>query len=170
MDYLYRTLLVLLYLVLSIILVSTAVGIPGTWILFGTALIVAVVSHFSSITLGLLLVCLALASAGEITETFLGSVVIANRGGSRIGIAGTMLGGFAGVILGAPHFFPIGSIVFGFLGAFLGAVIGEFISYRSLDSALRIGFWAFVGRLGAVFVKICMGGVILWIIITRTWP
>ena len=61
------------------------------------------------------------------------------------------------------------SVIFGLLGAFAGAVICEYIYYNSLDQALRTGFWAFIGKLGAMFVKFALGLVVLGIFIWRSW-
>lgn len=167
--YIYKFLLVLLYLVLAVVLLSTSVGIPGNWILVAIAFIIALATHFTGLTWFYLALCLALAILGEVVEALLGTAVVAGKGGGRYGVIGTFVGGIAGAVLGAPYFIPVGSIVFGMAGAFAGAVAGEYIRYRSLDEAMRIGFWAFVGRVMAMFVKLGLGCGILFVIIWRTW-
>ncbi|MFQ5511242.1 MAG: DUF456 family protein [Candidatus Krumholzibacteriia bacterium] len=167
---LYKFLFVLLYIFLTLVLLSTTVGFPGNWILVGAALIVALVSKFTAMTWGYLLLCLGLAVAGEIIESVLGAVIVARRGGSRWGVIGSIAGGLAGVILGAAVVPPLGSVIFGFVGAFAGAVAGELARDRRVEPALRIGFWSFVGKAAAVATKLALGCAILWIIITRTWP
>jgi uncharacterized protein YqgC (DUF456 family) len=167
--FLYKSLLILLYIFLAASVLSTAIGIPGNWILFGVACIIALVTHFSWISWPYLLLFLALAAAGEVVESFLGVAVVAKRGGSKLGAVGTFIGGFAGVIVGAPFIPPVGAVLLGFAGAFLGAVIGEYVAYKRLDTAVRVGFWALIGRALAIVVKVGLGCVIFWFILVRTW-
>lgn len=166
----YQILFVLLYIVLSIVMLSTLLGFPGNWILVGVALIVALISGFSRMTWGYLAACVGMAVVGEIVESVLGAVIVARRGGGRWGIIGSILGGFVGVIAGAGIAPPFGSVAFGFIGAFAGAVGGEYAKHRRSEHALRIGFWSFVGRLSAMLGKLVVGGGILWIIVRTTWP
>lgn len=166
----YKILFVLLYLVLTIALFSTALGFPGNWVLVGTALVVALVTKFTAMTWGYLLLCVGLAVLGEVVESLLGAVIVARRGGGRYGIAGSIVGGLVGAIAGAGIMPPLGSVVFAFVGAFAGAVAGEMIKQRALEPAMRIGFWSLVGRMTAIAVKISFGCVILWIIMMTTWP
>ncbi len=166
----YQILFVLLYIVLTVVWLSTALGFPGNWILVGVAVSVALISRFSAMTWGYLLICVGLATLGEVIESTLGAVVVVRRGGTWWGVAGSVLGGFAGVIFGAGVAPPFGSVVFGFVGAFLGAVVGEFAKQRQLEPAMRIGFWSFVGRMLAAAAKLSVGCVVLWIIIVTTWP
>lgn len=169
LDILYKVLWILLYLFCALSLFVTVLGIPGIWILVAVALVIALVSHFTIITWPFLILCVALAALGEIVESFLGVAVVAKKGGGKSGIVGAFIGALLGAILGAPVVPPLGSICFGFVGAFAGAVAGEYISYRNLDSAVRIGFWAFLGRAMAIAVKFGLGLIIFWIIILKTW-
>jgi uncharacterized protein YqgC (DUF456 family) len=167
---LYKFLLVLFYIVAGLTLVSTVVGLPGNWILVGIALIVGLVTGFSEMTVMYFLLCLGLAVLGEVIESALGVVIVAKRGGSKLGVLGSIVGGIIGVILGSTIVPPVGSVIIGFLGAFAGAVLGELIKNPEMDTALRIGFWSFVGRMAAMAGKLSVGCVIFWIIITTTWP
>ena len=165
----YKILLVLFYTFLSLSLLSTMIGVPGNWILVAMALIVGLVTKFSDLTFWYFLVCVGLATLGEVIESFLGLAVVAKRGGGKLGVLGSFVGGLLGVILGSGVAPPVGSVIFGFLGAFAGAVLGELVKHQQMDTALRIGFWSFVGRVSAMAVKMALGCVILWIIITTTW-
>ena len=82
---------------------------------------------------------------------------------------GSFVGGFAGVILGAGFIPPFGSLVLGLVGAFAGAVLGEYMSEKKTEEALRVGFWSFVGRSLAIMGKIGAGAGIVWILIAKTW-
>jgi uncharacterized protein YqgC (DUF456 family) len=166
----FKILFVLLYIALAAILLSTTLGFPGNWILVGVALVIALISRFSAMTWGYLLLCAGLATLGEVIESSLGAVIVVRRGGSWRGVVGSVVGGLAGVILGAGVIPPLGSVIFGFMGAFAGAVAGEIIKQRRIEPAMRIGFWSFVGRMLAVAAKLGVGCVILWIIMATTWP
>jgi uncharacterized protein YqgC (DUF456 family) len=166
----YRILFVLLYVVLSALLLSTTLGFPGNWLLVGVALVIALVTKFSAMTWPYLLVCVGLAAVGEILESILGAVIVGRRGGGRWAIGGSVVGGFAGVVLGAGVVPPLGSVLLGFVGAFAGAVAGEYTQNRRVDPALRIGLWSVVGRVAAVTAKLAVGCGILWVIVSVTWP
>ena len=170
MDILYQVLFVLLYIVLAGVMLSTALGFPGNWVLVAVALVIALVSKFAGMTWLYLLICVGLATLGEIIESALGAVIVIRRGGTWWGVAGSILGGFAGVAVGAGLAPPFGAVALGLLGAFAGAVAGEMAKHRQLEPAVRIGFWSFVGRVAATTVKIAMGVGILWVIILATWP
>lgn len=166
---LHTGLLILLYCGLVLSLLSTIVGLPGNWILVVAALIVGLVTGFSKLTLTHFLLCLGLAVLAEVVEGLLGVVIVAKRGGSRLGVMGSIAGGFAGVLLGAGFAPPLGSVLLGFVGAFLGAVFGELLHNPDMDAALRIGFWSFIGRMTATAAKLSVGCVVLWIIVDTTW-
>ena len=166
----FKILFVFLYIVLTAVLLSTTLGFPGNWVLVGVAVIVALISRFSTMTWGYLLLCAGLATLGEVIESSLGAVIVVRRGGTWWGVAGSIFGGFAGVIVGAGFVPPFGSVVLGLVGAFAGAVAGELAKQRRIEPAIRIGFWSFVGRMLATAAKLSVGCVILWIIMATTWP
>lgn len=167
---LYQILFVLLYIVLGGILLLSYIGIPGNWILVGVALIIGLIDHFQGMTWWKFFLCAGLAVVGEIIEAGLGALIVARRGGTRWGVIGSMIGGFAGVTLGAAAIPPFGSLLFGFVGVFVGAVLGEYYHARHVEGAMRVGFWSFVGRMAAVTGKLAMGAGILWVIVAATWP
>jgi uncharacterized protein YqgC (DUF456 family) len=164
-----KGLLVLLYGGLVLSLLSTIVGLPGNWVLVVAALVAGLVTGFSDLTLTHFILCLGLAVLAEVIESLLGVVIVAKRGGSRLGVLGSIAGGFAGVLLGAGLAPPLGSVVLGFAGAFLGAVFGELLHNPDMNMAFRVGFWSFIGRMTATAAKLSVGCVILWIIIDATW-
>ncbi len=167
---LYKILLIFFYVLMGLSLLSTVVGVPGNWILVGAAFIVGLVTGFSKMTFVYFLICLGLAILGEVIESLLGIVIVAKRGGSKLGVIGSVIGGLAGVILGSGLIPPFGSVIFGFIGAFLGAVFGELLKNPEMNVALRVGFWSFIGRMAAMAAKFSIGCVIFWIIVTTTWP
>jgi uncharacterized protein YqgC (DUF456 family) len=166
---LYKSLLVLFYIYLFVVLALNAVGLPGNWILVGTALLVALIPGFGDLPWTWFFVCAGFAVLGEIIESLLGLVVVARKGGTRWGVIGSFLGGIVGVVLGSSVAPPFGGVPLGFVGAFAGAVFGEYLREQRSDSALKVGLWAFIGRSLAIMGKIAAGGGIVWVLITRTW-
>ncbi|MGK7397763.1 MAG: DUF456 domain-containing protein [Candidatus Cyclobacteriaceae bacterium M3_2C_046] len=69
-------------------------------------------------------------------------------GASQYGIWGSTLGIFFGLFL----FPPLGLII----GPFAGALLGELISGKTLNDAVRAGFGAFLGFLAGTFMKISL--------------
>jgi uncharacterized protein YqgC (DUF456 family) len=63
----------------------------------------------------------------------------------------------------------IGSIVLGLAGAFLGAVLFEFLRYRAMKQALHTGFFAFMGKLWAIMVKIVLAMLNLGVFMYLSW-
>jgi uncharacterized protein YqgC (DUF456 family) len=164
-----KALLVLFYVYLLAALFLNVNGLPGNWGLVGTALIIKLVPYFDSFTWVYFFVVLGLAIVAEVIESFLGLVVVAKKGGSRWGVLGSFVGGIAGVILGAAFIPPVGSVLFGLAGAFAGAVLGEYLNEQKTETALKVGFWSFVGRSLAIMGKVAAGACIVWILIVKTW-
>ncbi len=162
--------LVAFYLLLFILNLLIFLGIPGSWIALAAILIFDIATGLSTVGAGLLIVMAGLAAAGEIAEAFLGSVYVAGKGASGWGVAGAFVGGIGGAILGSFVLPLLGSLVFALAGAFAGAVICEYIYYASVRDAVRTGFFAFVGKLAAILVKLALGFTILGIFIYRSWP
>jgi len=161
--------LVLLYAVLFLVDVLIFAGLPGSWIALGAIVIYAAATRFSAIGWQMLLVMGGIAVVGEIVESFLGVVYVARKGATKWGVLGAFLGGLAGAVLGTAIIPLAGSILFGFVGAFAGAVASEYLYYRSLDRALRTGFFAFIGKLLAMLVKFALALIVLALFIYRTW-
>jgi uncharacterized protein YqgC (DUF456 family) len=166
---LYKALLVIFYIYLLVALALNIAGLPGNWVLVATAAVVALIPGFGELTWTWFFVVLGLALLGEAIESLLGLVVVAKKGGTRWGVVGSFLGGVAGVVFGSAVAPPFGGVALGFVGAFAGAVVGEYVREQRSDEAVRVGFWAFVGRSLAIMGKIACGAGIVWILILRTW-
>lgn len=161
--------LVLFYIILFVFYLTIFFGVPGGWVALAAMVIYDAVTGFSSVGILLLVVMLAIGVLGEIVESFLGLVYVAQKGATRWGVLGAFVGGIAGAIGGSFVFPFVGSVVLGLFGAFAGAVLFEYLYYRSMDHALKTGFFAFIGKLAAMLVKFALGLVALGIFIYRTW-
>lgn len=164
-----KSLLVLFYIYLLAALFLNVVGLPGNWVLVATALVIKLVPYFDAFSWFYFFVVLGLAILAEVIESFLGLVVVAKKGGSRWGVLGSFVGGIIGVILGTAVIPPVGSVILGLAGAFAGAVLGEYVNEQKADTALKVGFWSFVGRAMAIMGKVAAGAGIVWILIAKTW-
>ncbi len=161
--------LVLLFLLIFLVDLLIFAGLPGGWIGLGIIFIYDLASGFHTVGWPWWIVFGALLAVGEIIEAFLGTAVALKKGASKWGALGAFVGGIVGAILGTSVMPVIGSVVFGLFGAFAGAVVAEYILYSRMDEALRTGFWAFVGKLWAYFVKYALALVALVIFIIRSW-
>jgi uncharacterized protein YqgC (DUF456 family) len=163
-----KTGLVLLYLFLSSCLILTVLGLGGNWVVVGVAVILKL-AGVGDLTWWWLLAMAALAGIGELVESFLGVAVVARKGGTRWGVVGSFAGGILGAVVGSSVVPPVGSLVGALVGAFAGAALGEFYRHRHVDSAVRIGWWSFLGRGMATAFKLAIGMTIIAIVVIRTW-
>ncbi len=162
--------LVVLYVALFLLNVLIFAGVPGSWITLGAIAIYAAATRFSDVGWKMFIIMAGITAVGEIVESLLGVVYVARKGATKWGVLGAFVGGLAGAVFGTAIIPLAGSILFGFIGAFAGAVVSEYIVYRSLDRALRTGFFAFSGKLLAMLAKFALAIVVLALFIYRTWP
>ena len=133
--------------------------IPATWVIWGAALLHEVglgFSDFSGWTWATLIILGALAMSMDNVANLIGA---ARYGASRAGIIGAALGG----ILGLFFLFPIGILIFPFVGAF----IGELALRRTPSEAGRAAFGTLIGMMGGMVVKFLLHLVMGVIVIYR---
>lgn len=87
-----------------------------------------------------------------------GAVGVQQYGGSKAAVWGSIVGSLLGLfILG-----PLGII----LGPFLGAVVGELMTQRPLDQAVKVGIGTLLGFAGGTVVKMIIEiGMIVWFLL-----
>lgn len=161
--------LVLFYILLLVLNVTIFIGIPGGWIAFGAIVIYDIVTGFSTVGWKWLIVMAVILLVGELIESLLGIVYVARKGASGWGVLGTFIGGIVGAIAGSFIVPFVGSIIFGLVGAFVLAVVFEYMYYKSMDRALQTGFFAFIGKLTAMFVKLVLSLGNLGVFIYLSW-
>jgi uncharacterized protein YqgC (DUF456 family) len=155
-------------------LLLTIVGVPGTWLMVLTTLLLEWwLPEQRMFSTGVLIAIAVLALLGEVLELVAG-MFGARRGGSTgWGVVGAFLGTIVGGVLGT---FVIPLPVFGSLmgacgGAAVGTVACEMWRGRPTEWAMRAGVGAGVGRLGGTIAKLGVG-VVMWIVIAVAafWP
>lgn len=161
-------------------LLLTVVGLPGTWGIVITAVLLAWLAPPSVliyISWGYVVALVALALLGELIEFIAGAAGVGRLGGSRraaiYSIVGSLIGAIVGMFVGIP--IPvvgsvIGSVLFGAIGASLGALIGERQIGKTWDGSVKVGTAAFVGRivgtLGKTFCAAVMSAMLIFVVWT----
>ena len=145
-------------------------GLGGTFIIIGLALVHALVTGFDPITWQLLLILLGLALLGEGIEFVVGTFYVAKMGASKLGIVGAFVGGLLGAGMGNTVIPVVGAVLGSFGGAFGGAVLGEYLQRERLEPSMRVGGHAFLGRLLAILIKHAIAMVMVFLILRATLP
>jgi uncharacterized protein YqgC (DUF456 family) len=156
---------IIVIILMSAGLLSILLGIPGTFIILGTALCYSVFTHFDIITIRLLLWLLGIAITGEIIESFLGLFAARKFGASRLALFTALIGSIAGAAVGSVVLPLVGTVAGAVIGAFLGTFLPELALKRGMRKSVSAGMGAFVGRTSAVFVKIFLGAIMIVLVI-----
>lgn len=160
---------IILFAVLMVVclagLAATALGAPGTWVIFIAALAYDLLPWTADISTTAILLLLGMAVLGEALEYIIGAKSTKKYGASNWGVAGAIAGGIIGAFVGVPVFL-VGSVLGLFIGAFLGAFVMETLAKKSIAKAFRAGIGAFRGRVGAMLVKGLLGIAMVITIIT----
>jgi uncharacterized protein YqgC (DUF456 family) len=153
----------ILILVMFGALVLIPLGLPGTWVMVGAALLF---NYFVPGAIGTMTIVgtLVLALLGELLEFSLAARYSRAYGGSRRAGWGAIVGGFVGALVGVPV--PVvGPVIGAFLGAFLGALGAELTVKGDHRAATRVATGALLGRVVAAAMKVTIGVVMaVWIV------
>jgi uncharacterized protein YqgC (DUF456 family) len=155
--------LLVLVLVLLLSFIMIPFGLPGLWIMVGSALAYQLLRP-GTIGTATVVGTALLALVAEVLEFTLAGRYARKYGGSRRAGWGAIIGSIIGAIVGVP--IPIvGSIVGGFAGAFVGAFIAERSRGTQLAGSSRVATGALIGRVVAAAMKTGIGIVIaVWIV------
>lgn len=174
MLYLYAVILMLLNLVW---LAVTAVGLPGNWLMIGSALLMVWLYDGKVFNAWTLIAVVAIALVGEVIEFLAGALGSKKAGGSVWGSAAATIGGIGGAIIGTiilgavavPP--PISTLIGAVAGAFGASAIVEMMIGREKDHAIKVGQGAAIGHVTGVLVKFGLG-CLIWLILTVAsfWP
>lgn len=157
--------LVVLIVVLAGSLVLVPLGLPGTWLMVGAALVYHVAVRGGGIGVSTIVAVGVLALVGELVEFSLAARFTRKYGGSRRAAWSAILGGLVGALVGVPV--PVvGPVIGAFLGAFLGALAAEMTVHGDHRAATRVATGALLGRVAASAIKVALGAVMaVWIVI-----
>ncbi len=161
MDWISIVILVFFALYASACVLITLVGLPGTWLMVGGALVVTLCnplwSDTSIWTWTAIGISLGLAVCGEILETAAAGLGAKAGGGTKRGMVGAILGSMVGAFA-ATFIIPIplvGTLTGAIAGAFVGALLGE-LSHKEIASKgelARSATGAAVGRVLGILGK-----------------
>jgi uncharacterized protein len=159
-----------LFLLAAVLLVSFLMipfGLPGLWIMVGSALAYQLLRP-GTIGTATVVGTALLALVAELLEFALAGRYARKYGGSRRASWGAIVGSIIGAIVGVP--IPIvGSVVGGFVGAFLGALVAERSRGTEMGGATRVATGALVGRVVAAAMKTGLGIVIAVWVLFAAW-
>ena len=151
-------------IILSLILI--VLGLPGLWIMVGSAVVYNLVVPGDPIGWFTLVAVGVLALVAELLEFSMTGSYARKYGGSRRAGWGAIIGSIVGAMVGFPV--PIvGPVIGAFVGSFLGALIAEFTGGSSAGDATRVAKGALIGRVVSTVLKIGIGFTIgIWIFIS----
>jgi uncharacterized protein YqgC (DUF456 family) len=160
---------VLGYIVLSLSmlagLVITPLGLPGNWVILGSAVAYGFATHWAKFGWLFIVSLAAAALVGEVIEALSSAIGAKKFGASTGATVAAIVGSIVGLGLGTGVFPLIGTLVGAFAGAFLGAFIYEYIRLGDREQALQAGLGAFLGRTAAVIAKEAIGILMVGLIV-----
>jgi uncharacterized protein YqgC (DUF456 family) len=156
----------------AICVFALLVGLPGTWILIASAVLVDALDRlwlpagapftFHPITIA---GCIALAAIGELLEFALSAAGAKRFGASARGMWGSVVGGVVGAIAGTLALPIIGTLVGAALGTAAGAVLGELSSRdKTLAETAKPALGAVIGRLLGTLAKLPIA-LVVWVVL-----
>jgi uncharacterized protein YqgC (DUF456 family) len=147
--------LILFCLILVLGIVAILLGLPGTFIIFGDALVYGLITRFrGAITVKFLLVLLGITLFAELMEFFLANFTTLKFGASKWGVMGTLAGGILGAAWGSAVLPLVGTLIGAITGAFLGAFIMEYLHREDRQRAAKAGFGALVGKILGIAITL----------------
>ncbi len=150
MDYVLLTILALLVLFGVVLAVFQ---LPGTWVIFASAIGYDWYQHWARLGWKALVALGVLAILAEVFETMTGAMMARRAGASRRAAVCALLGGFAGMIEFTVPIPVIGTILGGLLDCFLGAFLAKLTVRDDVMAGTRIGAAAALGRLAGMLIK-----------------
>ena len=145
-------------------------GIPGNFM--GTALLLIhrLIYPGESVSFWLIVVCLVLAVAGEIVESFMGILGAKKFGAGKAGMAASFAGGIVGGIAGSMVLPLIGTLAGVFIGGFIFTFAAEaLLAKKTTADSAKAGLGALLGRVVSVQTKYTAGLIILIIMVKGFW-
>lgn len=158
-------LLLFAYILVAALLIAGLAGsvlplLPGTPLILAAALLHALVTDFSPIGAGRLLLLAGLAALAYVLEYVAGAVGVKKFGGSAWAIVGAVVGAVVGLFFGPPGLL---------IGPVIGAVGGELLKSGEVEHSLKAGFGALVGIAVAVLGRFALAFTMVVLMLWWLW-
>lgn len=140
-------------LVLFMGIFSIIFGIPGTAVILIDVVLYALITGFERVSIKIVLILLVISILAEAIDFSFGVAGAAQFGISRRSIWISAISGFIGAVLMTPFFFGLGTVAGTFLGGFAGVLAIELIHQSKLKPALRAGYGDILGRVAGTLIK-----------------
>ena len=162
----YISLSTLLMLFCAAFLLISLAGVPGNWLMIGSAVLFdwLVIRDQEVFWLWTILGVIGLAVIGEVIELIAGAMGAKKFGGTKRASIGALIGGVAGAITGTMFLPLIGTIFGAVAGAFTLATVMELSGGRPKHEAVRAGQGAALGHAAGNLTKFAIGCVI-WVVL-----
>lgn len=150
----------LLVAVNSVWLFTTALALPGNWLMVVTTALFAWFQHDRGMfSIWTLVAITVLAIVGELLEFFAGAYGAKRAGGGRRAVVGAILGAISGAIVGtfAIPILLFGSVIGGCIGAAVGTVVMEHSAGKQAHESLKTGLSAGLGHFLGINLKLIIG-------------
>jgi len=147
---------------------SLLLGLPGTFLIVGAALVYGWATGFAAVqwsTVGWLFL---LAAVGEVCEFLAAARAVGARPSRRVMVC-ALVGAVAGGLIGAPFLFGAGALLGALAGAFAGAALAVVSEGGTLGAALSTGLAAMRGRLLGFVLKAAAAAAMLVVLAAAIW-
>jgi uncharacterized protein YqgC (DUF456 family) len=134
--------------------------LPGSPLILAAALIHALVTDFSPIGAGRLLVLAGLAVLAFVLDYVAGAVGVKKFGGSAWAVVGALLGAVIGLFFGPPGLL---------IGPVVGAVAGELVKSGEVEHSLKAGFGAVVGLVCGLLARFALAFTMVGLFVWWLW-
>ncbi|HEX6709407.1 MAG TPA: DUF456 domain-containing protein [Rubrobacter sp.] len=147
---------------------SVLPGLPGVTLIFLSALVYAIITHFRTVGVAILVLLFVFAAIAFVADFVATSYGARRFGASNWGTAGGAIGGIVGALIGL-FFLGIGSLFGLILGTIAGVFLGEYLRRERQGSdeqsssrsdwrrASRAAGGVFVGYLASAIVQGLLG-------------
>jgi uncharacterized protein YqgC (DUF456 family) len=128
--------------------------LPGPILSYLSLLTISWIKNWEPFSTTFLIIMAGLAIALTILDYIVPAAGAKKYGASKLGIWGSVVGMIIGLF-----FIPPWGI---FIGTFLGALVGELLTGKAMNKALRVGWGVFVGNMVGIGLKLAFAGVALF--------
>ena len=162
----------LLIVIITVVGIAlTAIGLPGNWLIFFTALSYGYWENFAHLDSTVLLLLFGVLLVGELAEFVAGSLGAKRENASRTAILAAFIGGIAGGVIGTGIMPGIGSIAGAVGGSFAAGYFAEYTVTGNKEKAARVAKSIVIGQaLGLLFKLAVAVGMVVFIISRLVWP